>query len=507
MTQVLWTLLGLQLALGAFDILYHHELTERLAWRPSQQRELRLHGARNLAYAVLFAAIGWCRPLGAAALALIGLMACELVITLWDFVEEDRSRRLPPSERVTHALMALNYGALLLILVPMYARQAVAPTAIEPAYHGLASWACAVAALGVILFGLRDLGAAARLGRTTEDDPAALASALGRRRSVLVTGGTGFVGSRLVQALVAAGHDVTVLTRSQRRAEGLPSPVRSVASLAEIGAEERIDAIVNLAGEPISDGLWTARKRWRILRSRLEVTREVGRLIRRLRTAPEVLVSGSAVGWYGLRGAEALSESAGPSDCFSHQLCQRWEKAAIAAAGPKVRLVRLRIGLVLGAEGGLLSRMLTPFDFGLGMRFGSGRQWMSWIHRDDLVRLIVHAIACPYLAGRLNGTAPHPVTNAEFTAALARALHRPAILSVPAGPLRLALGSMAEEVLLGGQRVLPGRAKSSGFRFTYPELGDAMAAIIPPPHAARKGQGYAGSTRGAHLIPPPAHRA
>ena len=486
MTQVLWILLTLQLALGAFDIVYHHELTEHLAWRPSQRRELQLHGVRNLAYAVLFAALGWSRPYGLAAVCLIGLMAAELIVTLWDFVEEDRSRRLPPSERVTHALLALNYGALLLVIVPMFARQASAPTAILPAYHGLWSWACAAASLGVILFGLRDLGAAARLGRTPKDQPSRLATALGQRRSVLITGGTGFVGSRLVEALAAAGHEITVLTRSPHKAKAALPPVRMVSSLDEIVASERIDAIVNLAGEPISDGLWTARKRRRILRSRLEVTREIGRLIRRLRSAPDVLVSGSAVGWYGLRDDEPLSESAGFSDCFSHQLCQRWERAALKAAGANVRLVRLRIGLVLAAEGGVLSRMLTPFDFGLGCRFGSGRQWMSWIHRDDLVRLIIHAIACPYLSGRLNATAPEAVTNGEFTAALGKALHRPAFISIPARGLRMALGSMAEEVLLGGQRVGPARAMTSGFRFTYPRLEDALAAIAPPAHERRR---------------------
>ncbi len=302
---------------------------------------------------------------------------------------------------------------------------------------------------------------------------------------MLVTGGTGFVGSRLVGALAAAGHDVTVLTRSPAKAAELPAPLRVVTSLDQIAADDRIDAVVNLAGEPISDSPWTAAKRRRILRSRLEVTRAVVRLMRRLETRPAVSVSGSAIGWYGLRGNETLDETSDGVDCFSRAVCVKWEDEAMRAESFGVRVVRLRIGLVLGAEGGLLSRMLMPFELGLGGPFGTGSHWMSWIHRDDLVRLIVHAIATPSVAGPVNGTAPTPVTNAGFAKALGRALGRPAILPVPATPLRFALGAFAEELLLGGQRVLPAAALKSGFRFTYPEIDEALAAIVGRAQASR----------------------
>jgi uncharacterized protein (TIGR01777 family) len=220
------------------------------------------------------------------------------------------------------------------------------------------------------------------------------------------------------------------------------------------------------------------RKRHRILRSRLQVTRGIVRLIGRLQVPPAVLVSGSAIGWYGLRSDEVLGETADGAACFSRSLCVRWERAAMRATGLGVRVVCMRIGLVLAAEGGVLSRMLTPFEFGLGGPFGSGRHWMSWIHRDDLIRLIVHAIATPSLAGPVNGTAPTPVTSAAFAAALGRALSRPAMLSVPATPLRFALGAFAEELLLSGQRVEPRAALESGFRFIYPGIDDALAAIV-----------------------------
>ncbi len=223
---------------------------------------------------------------------------------------------------------------------------------------------------------------------------------------------------------------------------------------------------------------WTRRKRFRILRSRLRMTREVVRLMRRLEQKPAVLVSGSAIGWYGLRGDEELDETADGAACFSRSVCVGWEREARGASGLGVRVVCLRIGLVLAAEGGMLSRMLGPFEFGLGGRFGNGRHWMSWIHRDDLVRLIVHAIATPNLAGPVNGTAPVPVRNQEFTAALGRALRRPAIMPVPAAPLRLMLGAFAEELLLGGQKVLPKSAQESGFQFAYPSIVTALSAIV-----------------------------
>jgi len=478
MTDLLWYFIFAQMAMGAFDTLYHHELTERLAWCPAQVGELRLHGVRNLAYALMFSALGWSEPRGAAAWALIALMTGEMLITAWDFVEEDRTRKLSATERVTHLLLAVNYGVILAMLVPLLTQWAALPSALAPAYHGRWSWLCAAAALGVIVSGLRDLFAAGRAKRIRPSDPAPLAAALAGRKAILVTGGTGFVGSRLVAALAGAGHEVTVLTRNRARAAALPAPLRVITSLAQIAADTRIDAIVNLAGEPISDSPWTRHKRFLILRSRLRMTREIVALIRRLRVRPAVLVSGSAIGWYGLRGDEALDEMAQGTACFSRSICVGWERRAMTAAALGVRVVCLRTGLVLAAEGGMLSRMLVPFEFGLGGRFGNGRHWMSWIHRDDLVRLLIHTIVTPALKGPVNATAPMPVPNQEFAAALGRALARPALMPAPAAPLRLALGAFGEELLLGGQRVLPRAALESGFVYAYPSIDQALGAVV-----------------------------
>lgn len=476
MTTTLWSFVLVQMLLGLTDTLFHHEGTERLAWRPSQRRELQLHGSRNLLYAVLFAALGWFEPKGVLATALIILLAVELFITLWDFVEEDRTRKLPATERVLHTVLTLNYGVILAMLVPLLLGWAGQTTALPGADHGWIGWLCAAAALGVSVSGLRDLAAAHRAPYLAGMTAANLAAGLAGRQHVVITGGTGFVGSRLVAALGGAGHQVTVLTRNRASAADLPAPVRIVTSLDQIGADERVDAVVNLAGEPISNGLWTKAKRQRIVQSRLDATRACVALIARLETKPAVLVSGSAIGWYGLRGDEALDEaSAARDDNFSHQICAQWEQAA---AGAGIRTVLLRIGLVLDSSGGMLARMLTPFEFGLGGPFGSGKHWMSWIHRDDLVRLIVHCIADPSLEGPVNGTAPAPVTNRDFTKALGKALRRPAVLPVPAWPLKLVLGDFAQELLLSGQRVLPQRAQASGFSFEYPDIAAALRAVV-----------------------------
>jgi uncharacterized protein (TIGR01777 family) len=477
-TSILWPLIAIQIAMGAFDTFYHHELTERLAWRPSQHRELLLHGIRNLLYAVLFALFGFTQVHGMWAWLVIAILLAEAVITLMDFVEEDASRALPATERITHTLLALNYGAILALLLPVLLAWARQPDAIVPAYYGIWSWLAGAAAFGTAISGPRDLLASRRCALLVRNPAAAIAPALASRQTVLVTGATGFIGRRLCEVLSAYGHDVIALVRDPAKAHLFRPPFTLITGLDQIADDVRIDAIVNLAGEPIANGLWTKAKREKILRSRLDMTAEIVRLIARLDRRPEVLINGSAISWYGLRGDEELTEASSPSPCFSHDVCAAWEHAAGRAAHLGVRVVCLRIGLVLGSEGGMLARLLTPFEWGVGGPIGSGRQWMSWIERDDLVRLILHAIARHEIAGPLNAVAPHPVRNAEFTRALAHALHRPAFFRIPATPLHLLAGDFAKELLLGGQRIVPDKALASGFVFHHPELESALAAIV-----------------------------
>jgi uncharacterized protein len=485
-STLLWTLIIVQIAMGAFDTIYHHELTERLAWRPTQRRELALHAVRNLLYAVLFLAFGWCEPRGAWAGLVITILVIEVAVTLLDFVEEDMSRKLPASERINHTLLAINYGAILALLVPVLFDWMAQGTALTLVNHGALSAIATLAALGVVGSGLRDIYTSRRTRRLVPARPEGLAQAFTGRRHLLVTGATGFVGRRLVEALTAADHDVTVLTRDVRKTELLHPPFRVVTSLDHIASDAAIDGVINLAGEPIADGLWTRARRRRILRSRVGVTRAVVRLIVRLDRRPEVLISGSAIGWYGLWQDESLTEFGGGKACFTHRVCEAWERAAMRARALGVRVVLLRTGLVLGTDGGLLSRLLTPFEYGLGGPIGSGSQWMSWIERDDLVGLIVHILATPRLCGPVNATAPEPVRNATFAYELGRALNRPARLRAPAALLRRLAGAFADELLIGGQRVLPAKAEDSGFQFRHTTLASALAAILGAP---RRGAG------------------
>jgi uncharacterized protein (TIGR01777 family) len=395
-----------------------------------------------------------------------------------DFVEEDISRKLPASERVNHTLLALNYGAILVLLLPILIEWAGQSTAVETAFYGLWSILAAVSAAGVSIFGLRDLAASKRLARLNGAAVTNLVQELPERQTILVTGATGFIGSRLVSGLTNAGHQVIALVRNPAKADVLHPPVTLITSLDQLPGDAKIDAVVNLAGEPIGNGLWTEAKRRKILDSRISMTDDVIGLIARLERRPTVMVSGSAIGWYGLWQDQPLTESAKAHGCFSHALCDAWEKAAKRATEYGVRVVCLRIGLVVGIEGGFLTRMLTPFEFGLGGPMGSGKQWMSWIERDDLVRLIAHALAKRDLSGPINATAPIPVTNMKFTEELGRRLRRPALFRIPARLLHHVAGDLADELLLGGQRVIPNKALSSGFVFRHETLRSAFEAVL-----------------------------
>ena len=478
MTPLLWGLIAIQIAMGVFDTFYHHEFTERLAWRPSQRHELNLHGVRNMLYALLFLVLGWLEVHGIFAVAVIAVLVVEVVITLMDFVEEDLSRKLPASERINHTLLAINYGAILVLLLPLLIDWAFQPTGVTTAYLPWLSLIAAASAIGAALCGARDFAAAKRLGRMTEAPAASLAKKLPPRQTVLVTGATGFIGRRLVASLTGAGHQVIALIRNPAKADVLPPPITLITCLDQLPDDARIDVVVNLAGEPIGNGLWTDEKRREILSSRVNMTEGVLKLMARLERRPTVLVNGSAIGWYGLWQDQVLTESAKSHACFSHELCEAWESAAQRAASYDVRVVCLRIGLVVGTEGGFLTRLLTPFEFGLGGPMGSGNQWMSWIERDDLVRLIVHAIARPDISGPINATAPIPVTNGRFTEELGRRLRRPAIFRIPAALLHGVAGDLADELLLGGQRVIPNKALSSGFVFRHETLRSAFEAIL-----------------------------
>ncbi len=293
---------------------------------------------------------------------------------------------------------------------------------------------------------------------------------------VVVTGSSGLIGTALLPALSESGHEPVALVRR----EPGPGEARWDPGRGQIdrGALEGAGAVVHLAGAGIGDGRWTHARKELILRSRVDATTVLCGALAGLGTPPAVLVSGSAIGYYGDRGDEELTETSGPGSGFQAEVCRAWEGATAAAEAAGVRVVHLRSAVVLAGHGGALGRQLPLFRAGLGGRLGSGRQWFSWISLRDEISVILHAIEDTSLAGPLNASAPAPVTNREFTRELGRALHRPAVLAVPPFALRVALGrQLADELLLGSLRVLPARLAGTGFRFRDQTLEDALSVL------------------------------
>jgi uncharacterized protein (TIGR01777 family) len=300
--------------------------------------------------------------------------------------------------------------------------------------------------------------------------------------NILITGATGFVGRRLCEMLHQAGHTVRALSRdsvaAKQRVPLLKEvfPWNPLQELPPLQAFEGCDAIINLAGESIA-GRWTAPKKQLIRDSRVLGTKNLVNALAQLSSRPKVLISASAIGYYGDRGEETLTEDAAPGSDFLAQVCRDWENEALKAESLGMRVVRLRIGLVLGRGGGTLQALLPLFRVGLGGPLGSGRQWWSWIHRDDLCRLIVQILANENVSGPVNATAPQPVRQKEFAQVLGRVLRRPAFLPTPAFALKIALGEFADGIL-ASQRALPRRAQEMGYRFQFEELEGALREIL-----------------------------
>jgi len=295
---------------------------------------------------------------------------------------------------------------------------------------------------------------------------------------IALTGATGFLGSHLTRKLLEDGHAVRALVR--RRDNRIPSAVQvfewdSVQGEPPPESLEGADAVIHLAGEPVARR-WTPELKRLIRASRMDGTRHLVNALSTQTRRPRVLICASAVGIYGSRGDEVLTEASAPGDDFLARVVVDWEKSAALAEALGVRVVRLRLGVVLG-QGGALTKMLPPFRFGVGGRIGSGRQWMSWIHIEDVIRLIRFALENDAMAGPVNTTAPEPVINAEFTRELASALHRPALFPVPRFALKMIFGEMAE-VIIASQRAVPEVASKVGYDFKFSELRLALHQIL-----------------------------
>lgn len=291
--------------------------------------------------------------------------------------------------------------------------------------------------------------------------------------NILITGGTGFLGRALVDALQAAGHQITLISRNPSQAQ---SPGVQAQRLDELRPAQCFEVVINLAGSGIADQRWSDARKQELLHSRVHTTAALVDWMRQTPVRPQLLLSGSAIGWYGAQGDTELTEHSPAHAEFVHELCEHWEHTARQAEALGVRTVLLRTGIVLDPGGGALKKMLLPFLIGLGGRIGDGQQWMSWISRDDWVGAVLFLLRAE-LQGPVNLTAPQPVRNQQFARLLAQALHRPALFPLPAWLLRLMMGEMSG-LLLDSQRVLPGQLQAAGFAFRHPDLATALAHLL-----------------------------
>jgi len=470
-------LMAAQGCLGAFDTIYHHELTEALPQRATARRELAIHAVRATIYGVLFVGLSAWVWQGAWAWVLLALFGVEIFLTLWDFVVEDQTRLLPATERVTHTVLAINGGAFIALLMLGMPAATAAPTGFAYAPHGWLSVFLALCGVGVFVSGIRDAFAA----RALPADAAKAVRFEGPPQTVLVTGATGFIGHSLVPALLASGHRVIVLSREPRKAAWeFGGAVRAVASMAELSPQEGIDVVINLAGARILGWRWSERRKAVLRGSRAGLTEGVVEWIARAARKPRLMINASAVGYYGIQpqGSEqVLNEASPPQAIFMSQLCQEWEAVASRAREHGVPVALARFGLVFG-RGGALPSMLLPFRLGFGGRMGTGQQRSSWIHIADLLGAMAHVWRLGANAdGAWNFTAPEQPTQQAFAQAAAAELHRPSVVPTPAWPVRLLLGEQSA-LLLEGAAIAPARLLASGFSFRFPTVREALADLV-----------------------------
>ena len=295
---------------------------------------------------------------------------------------------------------------------------------------------------------------------------------------ILIAGASGLVGKTVASALEAQGHSVQRLVRPGKAPTATDVAWDPLAATINAAAMEGIDAAVLLSGASIAEGRWTPARKAELRSSRIDTTRVLVDALAKLEKKPRVLVSASAIGFYGDRGEEILTESSSNGTDFLALLVRDWEAEAVRAEASGIRVARLRFGVILSRDGGALPMMLMPFKFGLGGRLGSGEQWMSWIALDDAMAIVCAAISNEGFAGALNVVAPSPVRNSEFTRITASVLDRPAVFAAPAFALRLALGEMADALLLASQRVVPERLTALGYQFRFPEFESALRAVL-----------------------------
>ena len=483
-------LMAAQGILGALDTILHHEITEALPRRLTAGKELTIHAIRAMLYSVLFIGLSFWTWQGVWAVVLVVIFGIEIVLTLWDFVVEDKTRLLPATERVMHTVLAINGGAFIALLLINFSTWYASPTALTFTNNGWLSCFLAVCGVGVGLSGIRDAFAAKAL--FARQDISTPRIDFGKHvQTVLVTGATGFVGQEVVAALLKDNKKVIALTRNPIQAAWLfKGQVRCVSSMQELATSEAIDTIINLAGARILGWRWSPKRQAVLKQSRIGTTQALINWIAQADIKPRLLLSTSAIGYYGIQpkqDATALTEASPPQPIFMSTLCQEWEKTAQQAQQYGVNVNIMRFGFVMGQQGAL-PMMLLPIKLGLGGALGDGQQVLSWIHVHDIVRGMAHlcqltqqpSSAANATAAQINAynfTAPMAITQLEFSRIAAKLLNRPCFMPTPAWPMQLGLGEQAQ-LLLEGQRVAPQALLQSGFTFIFNDVEAALKDIL-----------------------------
>jgi len=473
--DLLLTLLILQALMGAFDTIYHHELIAALPAQASARHELNIHALRSLLYGAIFAGLAWFTFGGWWVVALWMVVIVEVTLTLIDFLIEDHTRVLPESERVLHTLLAIGGGAAFTLLALQTPAWWQLPSMLTPVSYGWKSWFLTAAACGVTLYGIREALAARRLARLHTETPLDFGAAHVR---FLMAGGTGFIGTALTRRLLAAGHDVTLVTRNPVRAAlKFGGAVRCVQAADTLVREERFDVVINLAGAPVVGLRWTRARKRVLLESRLAPSDDLLRYVQRSTTRPRVWLQASAIGYYGQNATNIDEQVPAPITDFAAELCHRIEARASDCTALGMRYVALRFGLVMGRGGGSLPPLLLGLKLGAGTVLGSGRQFVSWIHIEDALGVIAHAVRNAKLEGPVNAVAPESVSYTEFMREAGAITHRPVWLRIPEQLLRKLLGEMAI-MLVEGPCVLPGKLRTLNHPYRYRTLRSALTNLV-----------------------------
>jgi len=294
--------------------------------------------------------------------------------------------------------------------------------------------------------------------------------------NILITGGTGFIGSALCSRLLEENNKIVILSRHP---EKIKPPIKAITDLNDLKDSEIFDVVINLSGEPIANKRWSDKQKHQIFSSRIDITEKLISYFEKSENKPKLFISGSAIGYYGIdKSDNSIEEKETGDNSFSSKLCQKWEVTALKAEKLGIRTCLLRTGIVLGKNGGALSKMLLPFKMCLGGRIGNGKQWMSWVHIDDLVGIILYCISHDNLKGAINGTSPNPVTNQVFTKTLGMIIKRPTIFPMPTIVVKLLMGEMGEELLLAGKKIVPKKALDAGYNFKYKTLEEALINVV-----------------------------